>query len=554
MKGLVMNVILLGARLLLAGVLSVAGVAKLADRAGSRQALQDFGIPARLAPALGLLLPLAELAMAGALVSTTTAWVGALGALLLLLLFCAGISRTLVQGRTPPCHCFGQLSSTPVGWATLVRTGVLAAIAAGVVWHGPQQVGPSAVRWLGDLPTTQLAGMAVSVVVLGLLAAQGWLLLHLLRQQGRLLLRLDALEARMAAGGLAPRPVASPSLPGLAIGAPALAFRLAGLYGETLTLEALRAPGKPVVLIFADPDCGPCTALLPALARWQREHAAQLTLALISRGTVEANQTKTAVHGVTHVLLQQDREVAEAYQAVGTPTAVLVRPDGTIGSPLVPGTQAIEALVAHAVTLPAAVPVPLALPAPIVAANGRCPHCGHAHSHDHNGTGAAPASSQPPAVSIGQPALALHLPDLHGKPIALTAFRGRPTLLLFWNPGCGFCAQMLADLKAWEAHPPPGAPQLLVVSTGTAEANHAMGLRSPVVLDEAFTAGRAFGATGTPSAVLIDAQGHIASTVAVGAQAVLTLAAGSDASPHPPSRPAWLAQHAIGERNGALVR
>jgi hypothetical protein len=43
-----------------------------------------------------------------------------------------------------------------------------------------------------------------------------------------------------------------------------------------------------------------------------------------------------------------------------------------------------------------------------------------------------------------------------------------------------------------------------VVSTGTVEANRAMGLRA-VGLDPHFTAGRRFGATGTPMAVLLDA-------------------------------------------------
>ena len=57
-----MEVALLVARLLLAGVFLVAGVAKLANRAGSRQAIVDFGLPARLATPLGIVLPLAELA------------------------------------------------------------------------------------------------------------------------------------------------------------------------------------------------------------------------------------------------------------------------------------------------------------------------------------------------------------------------------------------------------------------------------------------------------------------------------------------------------------
>jgi len=56
------------------------------------------------------------------------------------------------------------------------------------------------------------------------------------------------------------------------------------------------------------------------------------------------------------------------------------------------------------------------------------------------------------------------------------------------------------------------------------EANRAMGLRSTVVLDQGFGTGRAFGIEGTPSAVLVDAAGQIASEVAVGAAAALALA------------------------------
>ena len=79
-------------------------------------------------------------------------------------------------------------------------------------------------------------------------------------------------------------------------------------------------------------------------------------------------------------------------------------------------------------------------------------------------------------------------------------------------------------LKAWEAIRPEGAPKLLVISAGTLEANEEMGLSSTVVLDQGFAVGRAFGASGTPSAVLVDSKGKIASEVAVGAPAVLELA------------------------------
>ena len=131
-----MDAALLIARLLLAAVFTLAGVAKLSDLKGSRKAIIDFGLPALLASPLALLLPLAELAVAAALIPASSAWWGAVGALGLLLLFVMGISINLARGKKPECHCFGQLHSAPAGWKTLARNGVLAAVAGFVLWEG----------------------------------------------------------------------------------------------------------------------------------------------------------------------------------------------------------------------------------------------------------------------------------------------------------------------------------------------------------------------------------------------------------------------------------
>src|SRR5918992_635576 len=172
-----MDTAVLFARLLLAAVFVVAGIAKLADRGASRRAITDFGVPAALGGPLGILLPLAELAVAAALIPTSTAFWGALGALALLLLFIAGIGANLARGRRPDCHCFGQLHSAPAGWSTLARNGVLAAVAALLVWRGLEgDVGPSVVGWIGALSTAGLVILAGGTVVLALLAAQ-WLFL-----------------------------------------------------------------------------------------------------------------------------------------------------------------------------------------------------------------------------------------------------------------------------------------------------------------------------------------------------------------------------------------
>ena len=75
-------------------------------------------------------------------------------------------------------------------------------------------------------------------------------------------------------------------------------------------------------------------------------------------------------------------------------------------------------------------------------------------------------------------------------------------------------------------------PQLLVISTGTAEANRAQELRAPVLLDPTFSVGPRFGVGGTPSAVLVDAEGRIAAPVAVGAVGVWALAGGAPSPPN----------------------
>ena len=122
-------------------------MAKLADWADSRQGLIDFGVPAALATPFGILLPLAELAVAIFLIPAVTAWWGALGALALLLLFVSGVSFNLARGRKPDCRCFGQLHSAPAGWETLSRNGALAAVAGFILWEGYDGgAGPSALK------------------------------------------------------------------------------------------------------------------------------------------------------------------------------------------------------------------------------------------------------------------------------------------------------------------------------------------------------------------------------------------------------------------------
>jgi protein-disulfide isomerase len=135
-----------------------------------------------------------------------------------------------------------------------------------------------------------------------------------------------------------------------------------------------------------------------------------------------------------------------------------------------------------------------------------------------------PPVSATRVLSIGEKAPRLPLSDLQGRPVELASTNGSSTLLVFWNPACGFCNAMLDDIKAWEAGAAPDSTRLLLVSTGSVEENLAMGLQCQIALDQNFSVGQLFGATGTPSAVLLDAKGAMASNVAAGGSSVMALA------------------------------
>jgi thiol-disulfide isomerase/thioredoxin len=526
-----MGAALLASRLPLAGVFLVAGFAKLADLAGSRRAVVALGVPERLA-VLGTVLPLVELAVGVALVPAVSARFGALAAIGLLACFCTAIANAIARGRAPDCHCFGQLHSAPAGWGTLARNLTLLSIAGFVAIAGWGGGGDSATRWVTRVGAGWLVAIAAGAVIVALVSFQVWFSLQLLSQNGRVLGRVEALEAALERsmgalgvgedGGTVLEPLgAGLRGAGLAVGSPAPDFDLESIVGERASLASLLSSGRRVMLVFSDSGCGPCDALMPDVARWQREHHAQLQIAVIASGDVERNREKATRHQLARVLLQSEREVANAYQSYGTPTAVVIGTDGLIASPSVAGSEAITKLTAQATrTL-----VPVRQHAP--SANGHAAPSANGHA---NGS-APPAAPSPDRSRVGQPAPELVLADLDGARVALKDLYQERTLAVFWNPSCGFCRQMLPALRAIEENPPSGSPRLVAISAGDASVVREQGIPFRVVLDGEGEAMRAFGAGGTPMAVLVE-QGLIASPVAAGADAILTLiraAARSDA-------------------------
>lgn len=334
-----MEIALLLARLALAGVFLVAGIAKLADRNGSSNAIAGFGVPQRLAGPLGTMLPIAEIAVATLLLPASTARWGAIGALALLLAFITGIAWNLARGRQPDCHCFGQLHSEPAGWPTLVRNGILSALATFLLVRGWNDAGAGVLGWASDLGAFERSVVAVIAALAAVVAIEGWGLLQLMRQNGRLMLRLDEIQSDTTPQS---QPKTNTELP---VGSPAPPFALPGIDGGIVTLADLVTLGRKVVLVFVNPTCHACAEILPDIGRWQREHVSTMTIVVISRGDVEANRAKLEPHGITHVLVEETSDVAKAYGLNGRPTAVVVRPDLTIGSPLGEKADGIRRLV-----------------------------------------------------------------------------------------------------------------------------------------------------------------------------------------------------------------
>jgi uncharacterized membrane protein YphA (DoxX/SURF4 family) len=320
-------------RLALAAVLVTSGVAKLFDRSGSRSAVEGFGVPARLAGPVAGVLPVAEIMIAAALLLGPMSRFGAVAAALLLVVFGAIIALALARGRQVACHCFGVLSGSTAGPVTLARNLALSAVAAFVAL-APDARYPGIGTWVSRLSAAQRVAFWLSLVIVVLSASALWALRELLRQQGRLMLRLDALEGSPDHGT------------GPAQTAPA--FTVERWPTGELSLEGLRASGRPLVLVFSDPHCGPCAAAVPVVAAAQRAVVARLTVAVLSAGATPDSEAGWREHQLDLVGLDPDSAVAQRFGVMGSPAAVLISSDGRIATAPVYGVQRISDLVSFA--------------------------------------------------------------------------------------------------------------------------------------------------------------------------------------------------------------
>lgn len=203
-----------------------------------------------------------------------------------------------------------------------------------------------------------LVGIAL-VLTWAALAFGAWFVFHLLRQNGRALLRVEALEADVewlaanAAEPAAAKPEADRSLArsrinrnGLPPGTTAPAFTLPRLDGGELSLSDYA--GQPVLLVFSDPDCGPCELLAPKLERVSRQNPG-VQVVMVSKGDPDRNRSKVVEHGLTFpVVLQEQWKLSRDYAKFATPIAYLIDGEGRIAAGVALGIDAILALPAYA--------------------------------------------------------------------------------------------------------------------------------------------------------------------------------------------------------------
>jgi peroxiredoxin len=347
----------------------------------------------------------------------------------------------------------------------------------------------------GGTAVTQTAWLWLVVGVLAAALGAAWLLLvQLLKQNGRLLLRLDDLES-VVAGAAEELPEALPA------GTSFPEFRLPDLDGRERGLDEWR--GKKTLLVHWGAQCGYCDVIAPSLVRLQPAlRRAGTEILLVSWGDAEDNRAMLSEHGLTcTVLLQSPGHEVGPFDTLGTPVAYLLDEGGHVAGPLALGADDVVELARTAAQ--ARKPLPSERPL-------------HESRIERDG------------LARGTPAPGFTLPTLDGGSLSLADYRGRRVLLVFSDPGCGPCDELLPELVALHERLDERESALLLVGRGDLEANREKreryGIEFPVVLQHRWRLSRDYGIFATPVAFLIGRDGVIAADVAQGQNEILALA------------------------------
>ncbi len=165
------------------------------------------------------------------------------------------------------------------------------------------------------------------------------------KQQGRILLRLDQLEQggkpETSGEGMA---VPQPEPEGLAVGTEFPAFRRPDLAGKAVGLEEFR--GRRVLLLHWNFECGFCESIASDLgALGSSLEKANVALVLLAMGEEAANRQGAAEHGLKcPILLLKGGETPKPFEHLGTPVGYLLDEAGRVDAPLASGADRVLAL------------------------------------------------------------------------------------------------------------------------------------------------------------------------------------------------------------------
>lgn len=139
-----------------------------------------------------------------------------------------------------------------------------------------------------------------------------------------------------------------------------------------------------------------------------------------------------------------------------------------------------------------------------------------------------PTLTDPPVDLTGAPVPALELVDVDGVSRDLADLaRGRALLVVVASTGCEQCTEVLRDLPHWLDQVGPGVGAAVVTSS----ARDAFTAAYPDLGDRTYLGARGvrsfFGVPGTPAAVLLGADGTVATRTALGADEIGGLMAGT---------------------------
>jgi peroxiredoxin len=333
-----------------------------------------------------------------------------------------------------------------------------------------------------------------------------WFGFHVLIQNGRILVRLEKLEERLAQQNILQEVGKAGSL-GFPPGHLLNNFALPMLGGGTMALSELR--GRKVALIYLSPSCTHCEKLLPDLAAALAEGTdADPAVLIVSTGSPEENRRFFGEYRLScPILLQEDSEVQSVHRAMATPMAYLLDENGTTSGQAAVGPAAVLNLL-----------------------RGDGP-VAEAPAEDHSSLPAkrtlASSRINRDGLKAGTRAPEFTIPALDGTEISLNSFRGRPVLLVFSDPECTPCNELLPKLE--KLHRKSEDLQVLIISRGDPEVNRkkmkSLGLTFPVVLQRSWEISRAYGMFATPIAYLVGEDGVLAEDVKVGGNGILALAA-----------------------------